>query len=253
MIGYALSSAVPEVVITAEIASALLQNLRRFEQWWKDRSQAAWNNLVNVSLVWSAETGVIPSDPELAVVQVVASLPDAPQDVAYHTTDSAGRPMCLISWAAVQAEGGTVSGPNGLVAAISHEILESRADPLCILSVPLPGANTTGDLSTPLEVCDWVQGSDYEEPGSPGIFVANAVGPRFFMQGATGLLDIRSDVTTGAVTSAFQETPGGYHEVITGSGVVSQVFGDLVPAATRARIQRTGTRGGQRAAQARPR
>jgi hypothetical protein len=242
---YAITSMIPEVVITADIGTALLENLRRLEQWWAVRlaTLAEWNSLANVGLVWSAETGAIPADPELALVQVVASLPNAPQDIAYHTTDAVGRPLCLVSWSAVQAEGGTLTGPDGLVSAISHEIQESRVDPSCNTLTPLPGDNSTGDISTPLEVCDWVQGSDYVEPCSPGIYLANAVGPRFFLQGATGKLDTRSDVTAGAVSEAFQLLPEGYYEQIQGAAV-SNVYGARVSWKKHARLERTGPRGG---------
>ena len=247
MRGYALSSAVPEAPITDAIGSALVANLRRLEQWWRMHLNPEWDNLVNVALEYCTETGAVPSDPTYAVVQVVASLPDAPGDIAYHTLDASGRPLCLISWAAVQTEGGTLTGPNGLVSAISHEILESRVDPLCAWTVKqYTGELNPDGVDEPIEVCDRVQGSDYEEPCAPGIFVANAVGPRFWIAGQVGLLDIRSDVTTAAVTSAFEQLPGGYHEAIAANGAVTQVFGDAVSAMKRARLLRTGVRGGMR-------
>jgi hypothetical protein len=241
--GYALSSAVPEAPLTQAIADALLANLRRTEAWWRNHPPSpTWDNLENVALYWSPDVGAVPADPDLAVVQLVPNFdgtPEAADDVAYHTTDDLGRPVCLISWAAVQGEGGTLLGPDGAVSAISHEIQESRVDPTCQTTVPLPGGGTT-----PQEVCDWVQSSDYVEPTSPGIYVANAVGPRFFTAGESGALDIASDVGAAAVTMAFQQTAGGYHEVIADNGATSSVFGDAVTEAKRKRIARTGPRGG---------
>jgi len=241
--GYAISSAVAEAPITEAMAVALTKNLRRLEAWWDVELYAStvWEHQAHVDVKWSPTVGDMLQDPGYAVVHVVDSLPDAPQDIAYHTVDEQGRPVCLISWAAVLAEGGTLTGPDGLTSAIGHEILESRVDPTCLSYVPLPQGG-----STPLEVCDWVQGSDYCEPGSPDVYVPNAVGPMFFVNGKFGRLDIASDLSAGAVTQAFQETPGGYHEVEAPDGTVSNVFGERVPEVKRLRIDRVGPRGGLR-------
>jgi hypothetical protein len=246
--GYALSSAVTTFPLTSSIGCALLENLRRLEAAWHEQLTSAafpgaaeWGCAANVELVWSSDVGAIPADPDLCVVQIVESLPDAPEDLAYHTVDALGRPLCLISYAACRAEGATDAGPGGVVEAIAHEILESRADPTCLHSVPLPSGGRT-----PLEVCDWVQGSGYTEQGVPGIYVANFVTPRFFNFAITGAFDGR--LGDPAVTAAFQETPGGYHEVEAPDGTVSQVFGEHVRAATKARLMRVGARGGLRRA-----
>lgn len=247
MKGYAISSEVAEAPITEARAVAITKSLRRLEAWWSEelKSCAAWENLPNVEVKWSPDVGAILPDLEFAVVHVVPAFtePGTENDIAFHTVDEFGRPMCKISWAAVLAEGGSLDGPNGLVSAISHEVDESRIDAPCTEVVPLPGG---GDKTTSLEVCDWVQGADYEEDGSPGIFVANAVGPRFFREGEAGRLDIASDLREPTVTSAFQETPGGYHDVISPDSPVTFVFGDEMTEAKRARVTRTGPRGGMR-------
>lgn len=242
MKGYAVSSAVPDAPITEARAVALTKNLRRLEAWWADdlATNDTWERLPNVDVKWSPTVGDMLPDAEYAVVHVVPSLND-PGAIAYHTVDEKGRPVCLISWAMVLAEGGSLDGPDGLVSAISHEILESRVDPTCQRNVRMPDG-----LVTPLEVCDWVQGMDYCEPGSPGIYVANAVGPRFFQIGAFGRLDLRSDVADGAVTQAFQETPEGYHEVEHPDGTVTQTFGKRFSPIKADRVRRVGSRGGLR-------
>ena len=227
---FAVSSAVPDVVIQPEWCQSFAMAVARLAKWW---------GILAPTVEYTTQPGQL-DDPDGYDVQIVQSLPNAPDDIANHTVVN-GKPLCLISWAAVQAEGGSLTGPEGLTVAMSHEILECTIDPLCTKTVPVPNVNGMGDISTPVEVCDWVQGSDYCEIA--GIYVANAVGPRFFMQGATGLLDIRSDLGPAAVTAAFQLLPGGYYEKIQGSQV-SNVYGERVSAVKRARLDRTGARAG---------
>lgn len=238
MLGFCLWSSVPAAPITQEMAAAALCSLRRCEAWWRWAGRPL---MTDGPCALKLQAGVVHDGivalPGFAKVQVVPVLPDAPQDVAYHTVDAGGDPYGLISWAAVLAEGGSLMGPGGLLEALTHEMLEALVDPTCRQTVPLPSGGRT-----PLEVCDWVQGSAYEE--LPGHFVANAVGPRFFTPGETGALDLASDVGRGAVTRAFEETPDGYHEVIADDGSVSQVFGERMRPAVRARLERTGPRGG---------
>lgn len=242
MKGYAISSSVDEAPITEAMAVAITKGLRRLEQWWRPylSTDVTWGGEANVDVKWSPTIGDMLPDPDYCVVHVVPKLDD-PHVVAYHTYDF-NRPICLISWAMVQVEGGSLVGPDGLISAISHEVFESRVDATCAKTARMPDG-----LYTPLEVCDWVQGTDYCEPGSPEIYIANAVGPRFFVVGAQGRLDIRSDVTEPAVTQAFQETPEGYHEVEQLDGSVTQVFGSRFPECKKPRIIEKGTRGGERA------
>ena len=113
-------------------------------------------------------------------------------------------------------------------------------DPDCQAKEVLPNG-----MLTSREVADWVQGTGYQEPTSPNVTVANCVGPRFFVAGETGALDIRSDVTTGAVTTAFEETSQGYHNVIDpSSGAVSFVYGEQVTDAKKMLLEEQGVRGG---------
>ena len=248
MKGFAISSEVPEAPITFEGAEAATMTLRRLEKWWADECSrdTVWERQANVDVKWSPVVGDMLPDPEYAVVHVVRGFtePGTENDVAFHTLDDKGRPVCLISWEQVQREGGSLTGPNGLWSAITHEIKEARIDALCNRTAALP--NDAG--RTPIEVDDWLQGSDYEEPGCPGVFVSNSAGPGFFVAGTVRALglDIASDVRSPTVTQAFQETPGGYHEVDHWDGTTSLVFGDRVPGDKADRIRRTGARGGLR-------
>lgn len=247
MKSFALSSCVPGVAITAAHALAFERSLRRLEAWWKPYLTgtpflgqdigAAWEHLENVGLAWSPDLGAVPEDVEAAVVQLVEDLPDAAAaaagDVAYHTLDDYQRPVCYVSYRQCQG-----SWPSAMM----HELHESRVDPVCSAVATLPiGALTS------LEVCDWVQGSDYLEVGCPGILLANAVGPDFFLQGSkrTEGLDIASDLRPPSVTAAFAELAGGYHNSITG-GTESFVFGERVHTELRARVERLGVRHGKR-------
>ena len=249
MRGYALASMVPDAQLTPAIAQAILMSLRRFEAHWRDRlvTIAEWGNAENVALEASYEVGAVPADPTLALIQIVQSSPVPSGDIADHTVDANGRPICYISWDAVQAEGGTLTGPDGLVSAITHEVHESRLDPLCLTVTPLPNVNGMGDTSTPLESDDALQGTDYCEPAAPGIYVSNSCTPAYFLQGntsETAQLDTRADVTTSAVSEAFEIAPEGYREVIASDGTTSNVYGAKVSHLKHARLERTGPRSG---------
>lgn len=214
----ALSSAMPDVPITEREAVALLQNLRRCEALWlkyltdpQNANARIWGCAANVELRWSVETSAVDSSPDAVIVQLVAALPDGTPDgvIAYHTLDAQLRPLCLISY---------VAAGNDWVSAASHEIQESRVDATCTATAQAPDGSWWD-----LEVCDPVEGSDYEENG---IMVANGVGPRYFFPQDTGPLDI-----VGAVSASYQELPTGYHVA---NGV--EVFGERVSDAKRAHV-----------------
>jgi hypothetical protein len=225
--GFALSSCVPDEPMTAQIALALTENLRRLEMLWAkfltDPQRAAsrvWGCRANRDVLWTAEIGAVDPDPDLCVVQLVMALPAGTPDgvVAYHTLDANGRPLCLISY---------VAAGRDWPSAMSHELCEATVDPDCDETVKAPDG-TTWDV----EVADSVEGSDYEENG---VRVSNAVGPAYFQLSA-GPLDI-----AGAVTAAFEQLPTGYH-VADGS----EVFGERVFEAKRAHVMSEAGRPGQR-------
>jgi hypothetical protein len=174
-----------------------------------------------VRVVWGASIGAVDPDPTLVVVQLVEALPAGTPatDIAYHTVDAMGRPLCLISY---------VAAGSDWPSAMSHELAETRCDATCQLrSGPAPD-RTTWDL----EVCDPVQDTDFV---LSGVKVANVCGPAFFGLPGTegGPLDIAR-----AAQQPFHELPGGYHD-----GSAGLVFGEHVSAAKRDEVTRNGVRG----------
>lgn len=236
---FACSSACPDAPLDAEGCLALAKQQARLAKWYGHEP---------CRVEFTTELGEF-DDPGAIDVRVVETHGDAPPGaIAWHTVEN-GRGTIWVLWGAVQASGGTLKGPNGLYSAISHELCETAEDEPCDETVPLPG-DGADPLRTSLEVCDWVQGSDYEEDGSPGIWLANAVGSYFWGIGnyrAEGL-DIASDLRAPTVTVAFTETSGGYHDVIAPDGTSALVFGDRVPEHVKARLLTTGPRAGKRRA-----
>jgi hypothetical protein len=235
MIGFALSSAVPGVPVTQEIADAILCQLRRTEALWAkfltdpQRANAReWGCAANVELRWSPEVGAVDPDPGLCVVRLMPALPPGTPEgfIADHDVDDLGRPRCSISYVA--------AGSNWPSAA-SHEIAETRVNPLCDEQSPPGPDGTTWDL----EVCDPVQETDYVEAGTT-VRVANACGPAFFGLDH-GPLDI-----AGAVTAPFHELASGYHD-----GSDGQHFGLAVPPVKVAEVEARGVRGKRQKAQRR--
>lgn len=225
---FALSSSCPDAPITAEIATAIMERLRQVEFLWKDYltgdsdNAKAWGQAENVGFVYNTTVGDLQAHADACVVQIVpnfGAFPGVPaMDEAFHTLDAQGRQVCYISYVACGAE-----WPS----AASHEVNEARINPMLEAQSPPSLDGTTWDL----EVCDPVQGSD-TTPSGTGVLCANAVGPAYFGM-STGPLDV-----TGAVTTPFQELPGGYH-----NGSAGQIFGEHVPEKKKEYILRSGVRG----------
>jgi len=242
--GFAVSSEVAAAPITAEMAAAKLCAIRRTEKNWANFPRAC----VKADLIWTATIGQPPLPANYISVHVVEKFtdPDLADAVAYHTVTAAGDPICFISWEAVQAEGGSLTGPDGLLSAIVHEILEALIDPDCRESDPLPAGygDLSGTYETSREVCDWLQGSDYEE--LPDHYVANASTPSFFGLEQGAPYDNAAGVGKPAVTGPFQQTDEGYHDVQAPDGTSTIVTGDKMPAKKAARVRKRGPRGGMR-------
>jgi hypothetical protein len=145
-------------------------------------------------------------------------IPEAPDALAYHTTDARGRPKLVIGWGVVKSNGGTpYTGALSLSATLSHEVLETIIDPYVNF-----WADLDADHEVALEVCDPVEGDSYE---IDGVAVSNFVGPRWFSDGK-GPYDFM-----GRLTAPRTMSPGGYMVLRKGgpSGSTSQVYGNEMP------------------------
>jgi hypothetical protein len=232
---YAISSSCPDAPILPGYCLALLKGLSRLARWW---------GLLAPHIVYTTRIGEL-DDPGAIDVQVVPDWSgaqfggeDLSGAIAFHTVAPDGRPICYISWAEVQVSGGTLTGPDGLVSAIFHEMAEAFVDPLTPTSKLV--INPQGQQE-PVEVCDRIQGTDYEESGSPGIWLANALGPAGFrvLLGNTSV-DIASDLRLSTLTSGFPLTPGGYYAPVG----ADPVFGERATEHLRKRVAKFGARSG---------
>jgi hypothetical protein len=224
--------------INDRLRHLLAKSLARCARWW---------SIPTPHVVYTTRIGEL-DDPGAIDVHIV---PDwsAPQfagipaeDIAYHTVGPDGRAVCYISWAAVQVNGGTLRGPNGLWSAIAHECLEALVNPTLDKYV----ANPAGQQEF-VEVCDRLQGDDYEEDGSPGVWLANALKPAGFGLPGPGSgwtpgdgVDIASDLRPSQWTTPFPLAPGGYYAPLDGPAV----FGDRASPLLRNRVGRLGARSG---------
>ena len=193
---------------------------------------AAWWERVPISV--SAMTKSAPIPAGVTVASIVDALTD-PNALAYHTIDGEGRPTVLIGANVILANGGTLTGTNSILTAISHELCETTCDPYCGAMYDLDGTRETS-----LEVCDWTQDDAYERVAGSGLWLSNFVGPRAFdMYGHDGPFD-----RMGLMSRPFELRPGGYISTRTGgpSGVWSDTFGNEMPDWLRAAKQCHGTR-----------
>lgn len=228
--GFWLASHVPGVVIQPEWASALLVSLRKLEVAWPEGRMTEGP----AELRWSPDVGAVLTDPAYSAIIVKPSI-TIPGDIADHSVASNGQPVSEISLAAVQAEGGTLTGPNGLLSAIGHELPEADIDPTCQRTVLLPDGS---GRRTSVEVADWRQNTDVEI--LPGIWVANWVTPGFFGLGGPSTDMMGVPITPSTLSS------GGYHDVLAADGTETLVFGERASDFLITRVKRNGPRGGLR-------
>lgn len=185
----------------------------------------------------------VDADPKAAAdvkFECTDEIPEAPNAVAYHTTDANGRPLCKIGWNVVKSQGGTLmTGPLSLSGGISHECIEAEGDPYC---------KSWSDYDAQREVAnEWadpVQDESYEIPVPNGatetlVTVSNFVTQEWFSDETEGPFDY-----LGSRSAARQVSPGGYIELRKGgpSGTTEQVFGEAVSEHVRAQKSAFGRR-----------
>jgi hypothetical protein len=181
-----------------------------------ERDLAGWWEVQPVPIRLFASEKGMPSDYLRCVIK--DEIPEAPDALAYHTTDDRGRPKLVIGWKAIKYGGGLVStGPESLSATLSHEILETIIDPYVNF-----WADLDADHEVALEVCDPVEGDSYE---IDDVAVSNFVGPRWFSDG-DGPYDFM-----GRLTKPRTMSPGGYMVLRKGgpAGTTKQVYGAVMP------------------------
>lgn len=155
---------------------------------------------------------------------VITVLDDSDQQGAlgYHTEEAGGIIFGRIFAAPVLDNGGSVMGgtssPYSVSGTLSHEVLETIADPHANLD-----ADTDQGLAVAYEVCDPCEDCSYPITISDGtsVAVSDYVLPQWFdpQAPATAMLD-----KMGQVKAPYQITSGGY-VVTTKEGEQSQVFG----------------------------
>lgn len=157
--------------------------------------------------------------PSAGAVLTVVDNPDQAGVLGWHTEGKNGVIYGYVFAAPVLDNGGQVlAGATYTVAAtLSHEVLETIADP----HVNLWATGPSGTLISQ-EVCDPVENGSYD---IDGVSVSNFVTPDWFdSQCAAGIaLDYLSKVS-----QPFQMDRGGYFVHLKG-GKPSQVFGEDVP------------------------
>lgn len=199
MDGFALVNETSDTQITWDViqkaARALALQQAQVADWWQ---------LDALPVAASQTEMAAPAD---FIVAKIVNVLDDPNALAYHTIGANGRPLILIGWNIIKANGGDLYGPTGLTAAASHELVETRVDPYCGFLVDMPDGKTT----TVLEACDWVQGDAYANADEPDVHVSNFVGPRAFKAGETSGLDYME-----RLTAAFTMSTGGYMSVRVG-------------------------------------
>ena len=136
---------------------------------------------------------------------------DVPGALAYHDMNG-DRPVGVVMAKTVLDSGGSMFGPGGVAAALSHEILETRADPWCSF-----GVEDGRGWEWWLEVCDAVQSTDY---AIDGVHVSNYCLKDWFVPGRdSGRYD-----RLGQLSAPFTIDRGGY-QVRRQPGSESQVTG----------------------------
>jgi hypothetical protein len=162
--------------------------------------------------------GISPTDinPGERVHTYMATLPKAPDDVAYHDKDGQGVPYSM------QAIGLTrdLFGPLGALQATSHEMAEMLGD---------PGTNRYAKdgkgRQFAIELCDAVEMQSYsihDETTGTDAYVSNFLTQAFFDPGNSGPFDFLSTMAQNdqAPMAPFQTAPGngGNYQIVDDEG-----------------------------------
>jgi hypothetical protein len=172
--------------------------------------------------------------PSYGAILTLVDDPDQAGVLGWHTEGNQGVIYGYVFAAPVLDNGGQIlTGATYTVAAtLSHEVLETIADPHVNLWATGPDGWVISQ-----EVCDPVENASYE---IDGVSVSDFVTPGWFdVQAAAGT---QMD-HLNRVTSPFQIDQGGYYVHLRG-GKPTQVFGDEVPQWRRATKSHSNSRAG---------
>lgn len=209
MLGFTIVNDTTDPSVTPDVVAGMSVALSRYVALVCD----AWQRL-------PLQVGTAESDGGIPAGFVGTKLVDAlddPDALAYHTVGIDGRPLILVGWGIIKANGGTFFGADGMTSTTGHELAETAIDPELGLWWDLPD----GSAETPLEVCDPLQGEDFEQDEGSGLFVPNFCLPRYYSS-SPGRYDFR-----GNVSQPGQVNRGGYQVRRVGGprGHSSDVFG----------------------------
>lgn len=191
-------SLVPDADLAAFV-KASNDDVAKMQALWPHVQE--WTHVGVAAGVTPTAAGYNPRQDILATL--VATLPEAPDALAYHSVDNAGRPFIRV--------GVKLCLDNGVAwqSGADHETKETLVDPLCQAVAKAPNGDEWA-----LEVADPVESASYQ---LDGVTLSDAVGPAFFGMGG-GVLD-----QTGDATRAFHISPGGY-AVINNTAVYGEKF-----------------------------
>lgn len=149
-----------------------------------------------------------------AYQMLVVDTSDSPGALGYHDVDAQGKPRGYVFAKTTLDDGGKVS------ITLSHELMEMRLDPSCMLWSQTPDGNMRA-----LEACDAVEADEYPKTVADApVAVSNFLLPAYFMSPATGAPTDYLDKLNRQIAPA--RTPGGYDIVVDTAGNPSQEFSD---------------------------
>lgn len=195
---------------------AVLTQIAQAAEVYLNRDVAAeWGGNYRVR----AGAGASDVQPGEIVFALLRDLPGAPGAIAYHDVNGQGVPVAFDGITL----SGTLLGPGGVSAAITHELAETAGDAACNL-----WADGGDGSEYAHELCDAVESGDYD---ILGVRCSNFVLRAFFDPGSVGPYDYMTRAGLGGNGPAkpFGTASGGY-QILRNAGANShQIWGAIRP------------------------
>lgn len=189
------------------------------EHWWNADVASLWDTLPNVSIRVLDSEKDLDSDVWPFFIRHTLDVKDA---LADHSTTDEGTPTLEAGLDVILDNGGSIIGPNGLAAAMAHELGEAGKDPFCDVYFLILEGPHIGKMGS-YEICDPCQDGSYESPIEKGVFLSNFVGPDYFSVVRGSRYDFMDKLSAPMTITA-----GGYMELFDGKHF-TQVFGEKMP------------------------